>query len=172
MVSPMTSVAVTLSGTTPLLCCRPSSEIECASDPRAQAASRLYRDAMGHPVLPSPNVIGCLLRAVDAGGHASANGRRSLSIRQAEIAIQSSQPWSVDSRQVRRPGTSTRELCHRPRFDAWRLAFSLIVDPAWLPVETIRGMVEHAGRHIGLGDFRPERGGPFGRFTISSWETP
>jgi hypothetical protein len=34
----------------------------------------------------------------------------------------------------------------------------------------IHQLFEEGGRRIGIGDFRPERGGPYGRFAIVSWE--
>jgi hypothetical protein len=33
-----------------------------------------------------------------------------------------------------------------------------------------RRLVDDAGRKVGLGDFRPWRRGPFGRFTVVRWE--
>jgi hypothetical protein len=32
-----------------------------------------------------------------------------------------------------------------------------------------RKLVDDAGKRIGLGDFRPDRKGPFGKFVVSNW---
>jgi hypothetical protein len=36
--------------------------------------------------------------------------------------------------------------------------------------ELFRDIVDSAGRRIGLGDFRPDRKGPFGKFVVVSWK--
>lgn len=33
----------------------------------------------------------------------------------------------------------------------------------------VRSIVDDAGKKIGLGDFRPARKGPFGRFVVKEW---
>ena len=71
---------------------------------------------------------------------------------------------------VRHPETGVRSVCHRPRFDDWRLDLTLLIDcDLWSGAE-VRELVETAGQRVGLGDFRPERGGPFGRFGVGTWE--
>jgi hypothetical protein len=34
----------------------------------------------------------------------------------------------------------------------------------------VRQLVDDAGQRIGLGDYRPARKGPFGRFKVVHWE--
>lgn len=54
----------------------------------------------------------------------------------------------------------------RPRFDAWACEFDLEFDPSLMvPEVTLLPLMQKAGRRVGVGDYRPERGGPFGRFT-------
>jgi len=36
--------------------------------------------------------------------------------------------------------------------------------------KTVRMLVNDAGKKIGLGDYRPQRKGPFGRFSVVGWE--
>jgi hypothetical protein len=33
----------------------------------------------------------------------------------------------------------------------------------------IRAVIDDAGKKIGLGDYRPSRKGPFGRFVVKTW---
>lgn len=61
-------------------------------------------------------------------------------------------------------------MAHRPRVDAWRCSFTLDVDTSMFTVNLIRAVVDDAGKKIGLGDFRPARKGPFGRFVVVGWE--
>jgi hypothetical protein len=77
--------------------------------------------------------------------------------------------FEVDSRPVTIPATKGRVMRHRPRWDEWTAQFSLDIDPTVLPVDLIHQLLEEGGRRIGIGDFRPERAGPFGRFAIVTW---
>jgi hypothetical protein len=78
--------------------------------------------------------------------------------------------WEVDSRSVVIPSTGGRIMCHRPRVDAWRCSFTLDVDATVFTPNLVRTVLDDAGRKIGLGDYRPARKGPFGRFVVVQWE--
>ncbi len=38
------------------------------------------------------------------------------------------------------------------------------------PDALVRALVDDAGKKVGLGDYRPERKGPFGKFVVTKWE--
>jgi hypothetical protein len=168
----MTPIAITIVGTTPLLCGRPVPDDPGPDpgDPRVQAAARLYLGAGGEPVIPGLNLFRCFAGAVRLQGRCPVELVNALGLAERELPIRSERPWAVDSRMVCHPGTGLRSICHRPRFDAWQLDGTLLIDrDLWSPVQ-VRGLITDAGLRVGLGDFRPERGGPFGRFTVGSWE--
>jgi hypothetical protein len=75
----------------------------------------------------------------------------------------------VDTRPVRIPTTGGRILCHRPCFNDWRLTCTLSIDPDLISLRLVRDVVDAAGKRIGLGDFRPDCKGPFGKFVVTSW---
>ena len=77
--------------------------------------------------------------------------------------------FEVDSRSVVIPSTGGRIMAHRPRLDEWSLGFTLEVDDSMFSTDFVRLLVDDAGRKIGLGDFRPDRKGPFGKFTVTEW---
>lgn len=168
----MIPIAISLVGTTPLLCGRPVADDPGADaeDPRVQAAARLYLGADGGPVIPGLNLFRCFAGAVRLRGHCPVELVNALGLAERELPIRSDQPWAVDSRMVRHPQTGIRSVCHRPRFDAWQLDATVLVDrDLWSPAQ-VRELITDAGLRVGLGDFRPERGGPFGRFAVGSWE--
>ncbi len=48
--------------------------------------------------------------------------------------------------------------------------FDLVINEDVLGVDTIRQFLDEGGQRIGIGDFRPEKGGPFGVFQVNLWE--
>lgn len=54
----------------------------------------------------------------------------------------------------------------RPRLDKWETSVSLHYDESMISVNDIKEAVVKLGSMIGLGDFRPEKKGWFGTFTV------
>lgn len=78
--------------------------------------------------------------------------------------------FEVDSRPVTIPATKGRVMRHRPRFDQWGARFELLVNDDLLAPETAHQLLTEAGQSIGIGDFRPEKRGPFGTFRVTEWK--
>jgi hypothetical protein len=53
----------------------------------------------------------------------------------------------------------------RPMWSPWQIRVALEVDTAILSPKQVEESLSLAGRIIGIGDYRPEKGGGFGRFT-------
>lgn len=77
--------------------------------------------------------------------------------------------FEVDSRPVTIPATKGRIMRHRPRFDAWGARFHLVINETLLNPSTAHQLLSEAGLQIGIGDFRPEKRGPFGTFNVTRW---
>ena len=185
-------IKVEIYGISPLICNRFSDEkaLEATNGTRGSSAAaerktpqeicegKLYIGLNGKPMIPQPN----LLRNIVQGGQFHKNGKRAITTQRGsmmyscvdvegvEVPIIHRQPWKVDSRPVRIPSTGGRILCHRPMFDDWRLKFSINLDVSILSPSLLRQIVDDAGSRCGLGDFRPETKGPYGRYRVDSWE--
>jgi hypothetical protein len=184
-------IAITIEGTTPLICNRftAAAQMKATSgagtvmtgdkgSPRDQAEPKLYLNNDGVPGIPQPNLFRCV---IDAGkyfkhGKSKITTQKSsvipacVDIEGVMIDIESKDGWDVDTRPVRIPATGGRILCHRPVFNDWRLTFVATVDTDMLGLKLFRDIVDAAGLRIGLGDFRPDCKGPFGKFKVVSWE--
>ena len=57
-----------------------------------------------------------------------------------------------------------RVLRTRAKFDEWSCTFTLFVDDELVDQEQLEAWLDIAGRRIGLGDWRPEKSGTYGRF--------
>jgi hypothetical protein len=62
--------------------------------------------------------------------------------------------------------SKARIMCYRPKFMNWSLQFTLHYDETVLDEDQIIKSCENAGKFVGLGGFRPEKGGIFGRFDV------
>jgi hypothetical protein len=60
-------------------------------------------------------------------------------------------------------------MVHRPRWNEWTAEFTLLIDDDsrnGVTMETINDIVSYSGRYLGIGSYRPEHTGEFGRFEI------
>lgn len=78
--------------------------------------------------------------------------------------------FEVDARPVTIPATKGRIMRYRPRFNCWGAKFLLHIDDELLSPEMAHQLLSEAGQSIGIGDFRPEKRGPFGRFRVTEWK--
>ncbi len=192
----MTTIKVLIHGSTPLLMNRFTESAERAvsgshktamtsgnkGTPREQAEPKCYKDKDGYLFIPAPNMFRCI---IDAGkyikaGKAKITTQKSslvpsfLALEEIECPLSvdgvRTKDFEVDSRSVVIPATGGRIMAHRPRLDVWTLGFTLTLDEKEADVSLVRTLVDHAGSKIGLGDFRPDRKGPFGKFKVTLWE--
>lgn len=190
----MSTYMARIEGTSALLQHRFSEESEAASSsttrtikrreetPRDAAERVAYRYADGTLYLPGA-AIGRLLREAGAN-HKMKGSRRSVKYlvpgavivpdeTLALIQPETDEPlrdFEVDSRPVVIPATKGRIMRHRPRVDLWATEFVLEVDEEMLDGAFVQQLLTEGGRKLGLGDFRPEKGGPFGRFQVTLWK--
>lgn len=185
-------ISVTLEGVTPLLCnaFTDSAQLNATNGqgtvardknatPREIAEAKLYRDPEGAVVIPQPNILRCF---IDAGKYFQYSGKSKITTIKSSIIpavlevdgvyipLLHKDPWTVDSRPVRIPATGGRILAHRPCFNDWRLELDMKLDTTGLDEGTMRSVIDKAGSAIGLGDFRPDCKGPFGKFKVVKWE--
>jgi hypothetical protein len=76
--------------------------------------------------------------------------------------------YVIDARRaiVQRQGIIRR----RPRFEEWTATFTIEFDPVLIPKpEIIPEIMNDGGNRMGVGDFRPQKNGPFGRFRVKNF---
>jgi len=191
----MTTIKVEIHGTTPLLMNRFTEAAEASVNgghktslrgdrgtPRDQAEPKRYCDKDGFLFIPTPNMFRAI---IDAGKYLK-SGKSKVTTQKSSLvpsflAIEGlecpltvdgkrTKDWEVDSRSVVIPATGGRIMAHRPRLDDWTLSFELTLDENEAELALVRTLVDYAGSKIGLGDFRPDRKGPFGKFKVVHWE--
>jgi hypothetical protein len=174
----MKAVEVTLKGTSALLMHRfPLEPIEAIEKKpkEEQAEIAAYRDPeTGGLYMPGVNVQRSLIAAAI---YSKGKGRASLQKPVAACVMVTPEridlgvtDYVIDSRPVVIPSTKGRIVRHRPRLDEWSITFCIEWDETLLTEDQLRRVVDDAGSRVGLGDFRPERKGPFGRSVVVGWE--
>ena len=149
---------------------RQKTETEIVELARRQFHCSLYLDPVGRPTVPIDNVHSCLYAAAKRrkegpmfSGSLTVSGVRfDYDGPDDPDALWAAQETFVDRRSVR-VGTS-RVIRTRAIFPTWSLTVTVEHDPEVADLFNIRQWVEIAGTRIGLGDYRPQRGGLFGRF--------
>jgi hypothetical protein len=150
--------------------------------PREQAALKRYCDEDGRLFIPGPNIFSAI---VQAGAFHKAGKSKLTTMKSSLVPAGLSvsdlicpllddagkplKAWEVDSRSVVIPSTGGRIMCHRPRIDHWFCQINVEIDESVFAPKLIRALFDDAGKKIGLGDYRPARKGPFGRFVVDQW---
>jgi hypothetical protein len=68
------------------------------------------------------------------------------------------------------PRTGVMVSIGRPRIPKWEASFVLVVDDELYAAENLREIIAHAGKLIGIGAWRPQLKGPYGRFEVTEFE--
>lgn len=150
--------------------------------PREEAEKVVYRNAKGEFYFPGA-AIGRLLREAGSGHKLKGTRRSAKYVVPAAVLVMGDEvrilngdgktpvrDFEVDSRPVTIPATKGRVMRHRPRFDIWSATFDVRVNEQILPPEFVQTLLTEGGQQIGIGDYRPEKGGPFGVFNVTSWK--
>jgi hypothetical protein len=180
----MKTVTVDIAGIAPLLMNRfvetngtsPAVKTGDYGTPREQATPKAYTLKDGELYVPGENLYSCLVEA----GKFHKVGKSKVTTLKTSLLCGGlfvdtpecrlgTKKFEIDSRPVVNPPTGGRLMRHRPRLDKWQVRFDLTFDEQMFGEDFIRQIVDDAGMRIGIGDFRPARKGPFGRFKVVKW---
>jgi hypothetical protein len=151
---------------------------------REEASEKIYL-CKNKACLPGENLMACL---ISAGAFIRLDGKRMMSNAKSTLlpgfltlltpSLMLVDPddemkeavWDPDVRKGTNPNGNEAVAVCRPRWDRWAFAAQIEIDTAEIGENAIRDLWDKAGRRIGLGDFRPQRKGIFGRFVVETWE--
>lgn len=182
----MRTIEFTLKGTRPMMLSAeqpfenaPENSKVKKAQPTAmeQAESHLHKAKVNGKdvcVIPGINVQKCIQAAYP---YMPSPGKRkgwkslirTISVDELHLAIDP-QRWTLDARRSGTGFGKTGTMLYRPRFDEWRVSGHLTYDEAHLSEEQVRALVDNAGQYIGLGAWRVQNGGPYGKFIVAVWK--
>lgn len=187
----MRLINVEIKGVTPLLIHRFSEEAEAAKatrnievktrDPREEATKHAYIASDGTYYFSAFSITSSMGNA--GSNHKMKGSRKTLkfivpaAVRLLTDAItildetgKPAKTFEVDSRPVTIPATKGRIMRHRPRWNQWGAQFQLHINEDMLAIDSAHTLLNEAGMSYGIGDFRPEKRGPFGTFLVTNWQ--
>lgn len=152
--------------------------------PREAADARVHRLPDGRPCVPARMLYSAL---VGAGQFVRLDGKKQISTATKTVlpgmlvltsadmpildpATGKAAAYETDIQQGRNPNGGEAVCVIRPRFDAWQIECEAEVDQSVMPLTLARELFDLAGKRLGLGDFRPQRRGTYGRFAVTKWE--
>lgn len=151
-----------------------------ADDKSKRAAYHSYIDENNNYYIPSDHFKQCF---IGGGGFVKGKvGGKTKTMKNIVAAmwrvmperIPLGRPFDmVDSRSAVNKNVKARVMVHRPRWNEWEaeIIVSIDEDPKnRLTKETVEQIINYSGRYMGIGSYRPEHTGDFGRFTIVSLE--
>lgn len=179
----MKKFSVEITGITPLLQNKPEEygfdvewvQKKARNDYEKEAYQKLYVNSEGIMYQPATHIE----RAIMEAGkkiRVKGQGRATYSkLFASMVCIQKldiphiKTDWEVFKTLVVIPSTKGRVMRYRPMFKEWVLRFDIEVEEE-IDGSVLKEALEIAGRYVGIGDWRPEKKGKFGKFQITSFQ--
>lgn len=189
----MITIQVTVEGTTPMLIHRATEEalrgetrsntVQEREDPRVIADKAVYR-MPGSRQLAMPGAAFARMVREAGGSHKAKGSRKSLKyiVPAAFLVLDDLCPFclkdrktpivdfEIDARPVTIPATKGRVMRYRARLNEWTSKVTIRLNETIMGESMVRQLFVEGLQQIGLGDFRPEKGGPFGTSSIVAWD--
>lgn len=150
-----------------------------AEEPERLAAFHSYIDHEGNYFIPAEHFKQCMIKG--AGYVKAKVGTATKSMKSIVAGMwmikEQRLPFrkfdEVDTRSAVNRNVKARIITHRPKWNDWDAEFTLVIDDddrSKVTVDTIRQIIEYGGRYLGVGSYRPEHTGEFGRFSVEQIE--
>ena len=149
---------------------------DVAKEDAVRAEYHCYRNDKGKCYIPSEHFRGAL---IIAGTYVKGKvGAQTKSMKSTVAAMFFVEPDQIivsdyneiDKRSAWNHHAKARIIVIRPKWIKLSVSFTLLVDNDTITNETIKAILEYAGRYVGIGSFRPTKNGSFGRFEIASFK--
>ena len=170
---------VTVEGTSPLICHRFSEKAQeqiegkqqgaakrgkSPRDPQAEMLDACYRLPDGGYGFPAIAFKQAIVRAAKAAGIAMTDARGAFQVDGDLLPIRGEGPTLRSDRTVIGQGKTT--MAYRPQFMPWQIDLVITFNERAISAEQLLNLIELAGFGVGVGDWRPECNGQFGRFRV------
>lgn len=132
-------------------------------DPQADYEGSIYYTDDGQPGFPASGIKKACVHACRFLDMAMTEARGAFLVMGEILPIDGTPQMREDI--VRLPRDKA-DLRYRADYPEWSITFDVLYNPRIISVESIINLVETAGFHIGIGDWRPEKNGTHGMFRV------
>lgn len=136
-----------------------------AKDPDADFRSSLYDHPGGGYGFPTIGVKAAAVTAAAQVDMFKTEARAAFHIDGELVKIQGKPTMREDMVRV---GMGTADLRYRGEFKTWRTTFTLKYNAGLLSAEQIVNLFNVAGFGVGIGEWRPQKNGSYGRFHVAT----
>lgn len=178
----MKKYEVEISGITPLLQNKPEEygfdvqwvEKTASADWEKEALQKIYRTADGKIYQPSEHIWRAIIEAgkkIRMKGSGKATYSKvfgSMISVSPDVLIHEYQDFEIFKKLVVIPSTKGRVMRYRPMLKDWKLCFFVEAEDE-IQSSVIKEALEIGGKYSGIGDWRPEKKGVFGKFQVTSF---
>jgi hypothetical protein len=139
----------------------PDQVIALARDDEAKAMQMLRTYTLGFPAIGIKQAMTTACGLVDL---AKTNARMSFHILQELVPIRGQVEMRTDVARIDRGNTATPRF--RGEFKEWEMTVPISFETSAMTPERVANLLHRAGYGVGIGEWRPERDGHFGRFEV------
>jgi len=144
---------------------------DVGQDDQVRAEYHAFKNGNGY-YIPSEHIRGALINAGSFIKAKVGNSRKSMKnivaamfyISPDEILL--NKDFEIDKRSAVNRNIKARVITIRPKWNDWNVKFDLNIDNDTITEQTIKDLFEYAGNYVGIGSFRPQCNGMFGRFEV------
>ncbi len=139
-----------------------------AKDPQQDFEESIYRDERGRFAFPAVAFKAAAVDAAVAMDFKKTNLRQSFHIEGEWVQLLGDEPTPRED--MVRVGMGTADIRYRAQYVRWGCVLPITFNETMISAEQIINLFEAAGFGIGIGEWRPQRDGQFGRFRVARAE--
>jgi hypothetical protein len=138
-----------------------------AKDPEQDYQESIYHLPDGGCGFPAIGIKACAIRGAKSLGMVMSDMRAAFHIEGDLLRIEGEPRPREDMVRV---GMGTADIRYRAEFPDWAILLTIAYNARTISVEQIVAMLDAGGFGTGIGEWRPEKDGQFGRFHVGGTE--
>jgi hypothetical protein len=142
-------------------------------NPEEDYKNALHLTKDGHTGFPTGGLKKCIVRGAKAIGLVMTDVKAGLFIEPdctSTNLVQIDGEYMMRTDQVR-IGNGSADIRYRPEFPEWSAVLTITYNEGLISLDQVFQAIYAGGYGTGIGDWRPEKGGNFGRFTLKDMQS-
>lgn len=145
---------------------------DVSKEDNLRANYHAFIDEQGNFYMPSDHIR---MSLINAGGYIKSKvGNARKSMKNIVAAMFTINPENIpmpvfdliDKRSAVNKNVKARVMVVRPKWLIWEVSFQIHIDDDTITRGTVEDLLSYSGRYVGIGSYRPEHTGSFGRYEV------